>query len=105
MIIGHGGNILEAAKKAGCSTHQIIDMSSNTNPLGPLPGLMDHLLENLDSVTNLPEADARTAIGAFARFTGLNEGNILAGNGTTQFIYYIHMAVKPKKAQILGPTY
>ena len=42
MIRGHGGNIYEAAQAVGCSVDEIIDMSSNVNPLGPPPGLLAH---------------------------------------------------------------
>ncbi len=41
MISGHGGNTHEVKRQLGCSTSEIIDMSSNMNPLGPFPGLME----------------------------------------------------------------
>ncbi len=47
MIHGHGGNIFEIARQLGCSPEDIIDMSSNINPLGPPPGLMDYLKDHL----------------------------------------------------------
>jgi histidinol-phosphate/aromatic aminotransferase/cobyric acid decarboxylase-like protein len=56
MLGGHGGNIYEMARRHGCSQEQIIDMSSNINPLGPPPGLLDHLKANLLQLTRLPEA-------------------------------------------------
>jgi len=44
MIRGHGGNINDLARNIGCPTDDIIDMSSNTNPLGSAPGLLEHLM-------------------------------------------------------------
>jgi len=35
MINGHGGNIYDIAHRLGCAPSEIIDMSSNVNPLGP----------------------------------------------------------------------
>jgi len=80
-------------------------MSSNMNPLGPLPGLMDHLKEHMDAVLALPQADASDCVNAFARRYRVDPGKVLAANGTTQLIYEIPRALDTKKALILGPTY
>ena len=45
MIQGHGGNVAALAAQLGCRPEAIVDMSSNINPLGSLPGLIDHLLD------------------------------------------------------------
>ena len=58
MIHGHGGNVAALAQRIGCRTSDIIDMSSNVNPLGPPPALMDHLSEALGKVRRLPEVPA-----------------------------------------------
>ena len=105
MIIGHGGNIFEAAKLIGCKPTDIIDMSSNMNPLGPFPGLMAHLSEKLPSILALPQPDAYDCITAFAARNRVPPENVLVANGTTQFIYTLPRALKTKKALILGPTY
>jgi threonine-phosphate decarboxylase len=105
MIQGHGGNIYDVARKLGCKPFEIIDMSSNVNPLGPPPGLKEHLKENLDLITALPEVDAKEITNKFVHRYGLDPECVLAGNGTTQFIYAIPQALKTQKALILGPTY
>ena len=43
MIHGHGGNIFALANTLGCAIEDIVDMSSNINPLGAMPGLLAHL--------------------------------------------------------------
>ena len=48
MIQGHGGNVAALAAQLGCRPEAIIDMSSNINPLGTLPGLIDHLRERME---------------------------------------------------------
>jgi adenosylcobyric acid synthase len=40
---GTWGQRLRLAEQVGCRPEEIIDMSSNINPLGALPGLIDHL--------------------------------------------------------------
>ena len=71
MIKGHGGNIHELARELGCAPSDIIDMSSNINPLGPVPGLHEHLRENMDAVNALPEVDGGSLLEAFAGDLGI----------------------------------
>jgi len=105
MIIGHGGNIYKLAARLGCAPDEIIDMSSNVNPLGTMPGLVPFLKDNIQAIGRLPEADSGTSVNAFAVRYDLDPDLVLEGNGTTQFIYSIPQVLNTKKALILGPTY
>ena len=105
MITGHGGNIGEAAARAGLSIADITDMSSNTNPLGPMPGMLDYLKSSMECAVNLPEADSLTVVRAFAGMNNLDPAHVLAAGGTTQFIYSLPRIFLSGKALILGPTY
>lgn len=105
MIRGHGGDIYELARDLGCEPSDIIDMSSNINPLGPVPGLLEYLQQNLPVLNALPDVDGKSLVETFAADYDLPSENILAGNGTTQFIYASPLALGMKKAVILGPTY
>ena len=105
MITGHGGNIYQLAQQNGCKPEDIIDMSSNLNPLGPPPGLLEFLQENISVIKALPDAGAACLIEKFETVHGLEHGQVLAGHGTTEFIYSITKALQVKNALILGPTY
>lgn len=105
MIQGHGGNIAALAAELGCRPDEITDMSSNINPLGSVPGLIDHLRERMDRIRFLPEVDGHQAIQAIARLLGVAEERVLAGGGTTQFIYTACAALETRRALIVGPTY
>jgi len=105
MIQGHGGNVYELADRLGCLPSEIVDMSSNMNPLGPPPGLIAYLTEGMDRIHALPEADAGTSVEAFAGHCGITPERVLAGNGTTQFIYSLPQALETRRALIVGPTY
>ena len=59
MLRGHGGNRIELARQLDCSPGEIIDMSSNINPLGPPPGLIKYLKDHIDGVGKFPEVDSR----------------------------------------------
>ena len=105
MLNGHGGNIYDIAHRLGCLPSEIIDMSSNVNPLGPPRGLVDFLKDNLNVITALPEVDASLLLHSFANYYDVDPETVLAGNGSTQFIYSLPLALGTKRALILGPTY
>lgn len=105
MTFGHGGNILAAARQMKCSPSELVDMSSNINPLGPPPDLIDFLKANLETVTRLPEVDGEQTAAHFANYLGLNADRVLPGNGTTQFIHAIPQVLQSKNVLIVGPTY
>ncbi len=105
MIHGHGGNIREAAAALGCAPEEIVDMSSNINPLGPMPGLLDHLSGKIASVCSLPDVSAAGAAAAYAEWQGLAPDRVLAGAGTTAFLYQIPQALGFSSALVVGPTY
>lgn len=105
MIKGHGGDIYELARNLGCEPDDIIDMSSNINPIGPVPALIEYLRGNLMVLNVLPDVDGKGLVEAFADAYGLPAEMVLVGNGTTQFIFSAPLALEMKKAVILGPTY
>ncbi len=105
MSVGHGGNIYEIARQINCRPEEIIDVSSNINPLGPPPGLLEFLKENIEAITRLPEVDGREMTAHFADYLGIDPHRLLAGNGTTQFIHSLPGALKSRNTLILGPTY
>jgi len=105
MIKGHGGNIYDVARRLGCKPFEIIDMSSNVNPLGTPPGLMEYLKENLNLITALPEVDANEILNKFSHRYDIDSERVISGNGTTQFIYAIPQVLGTRKALIIGPTY
>ncbi len=105
MKRGHGGNIYQLARKIGCAPSEILDFSSNVNPLGPPPGLHAFLTERLAGITALPEVDAAGIRRAFSRRYAVDPDRVLAGNGTTQLIYSLPQALESRKALVLVPAY
>jgi threonine-phosphate decarboxylase len=105
MLKGHGGNRIELARQLGCLPQEIIDMSSNINPLGPPSGLIKYLKGHINAIGKFPEVDSREITAQFADQCHIDSDRVLAGNGTTQFIYALPQALGIKNALIVGPTY
>jgi threonine-phosphate decarboxylase len=105
MIQGHGGNLQKAARRLGVDVAEILDFSSNVNPLGPPDGLCEHLAASLDAIVRLPEVDALQAEAAFAGYHGLAAEQVIADSGTTQFIYALPAALEMRRVLVVAPTY
>ncbi len=105
MLKGHGGDIYELARELNCRTDTIIDMSSNVNPLGPMPEMMDFLRDRIGDITRLPEVNAKGIINLFAGALGVDPELVMTANGSTWFIHTIPLALKTRRALIIGPTY
>lgn len=101
----HGGDIISMAMQLGCGMDELIDLSSNLTPLGMPPGLRETLSEKLGEISFLPECDSETLVGLFAGKYGCKPQQVLAGNGTTEFIYAVPASVKSHRALIVAPTY
>lgn len=105
MILGHGGNKQKLADRLGCPADDIVDMSSNLNPLGPPERVHRVIRENIGAIHALPEPDGMSMSQGFARYHGIPVENVIPGNGTTFFIYTLPLALGVKKVLIAGPTY
>lgn len=101
----HGGDILSMAKQLGCGVGDLIDMSSNLTPLGMPRGLREALIDRLPEISFLPESGSENLVRLFARKYGCDPRQVLAGNGTTEFIYAVPAGVRSRRALIVAPTY
>jgi histidinol-phosphate/aromatic aminotransferase/cobyric acid decarboxylase-like protein len=103
--VTHGGNIIATARNLGCRPADLIDLSSNLNPLG-MPAVLRRLLaESIDEAGFLPETGSETLRQLFASRHRLSPGEVLVGNGTTEFIFAVPAALRPRNALIVAPTY
>ncbi len=105
MIQGHGGNKQNLADHLGCRVGDIIDMSSNLNPLGPPDRVLQLIREKICAIHSLPEPDGAAMARGFARYHNIDPQNVIPGNGTTFFIYTLPLALAARRVLILGPTY
>lgn len=101
----HGGNIREVAKRYGLKPEEIIDFSASINPLGMSQRAKKAVMDQLDSVLHYPEQFADTLNSQISDFHGIPKECVLSGNGSTELIYLIPRAFKPKRALIVVPTF
>ena len=101
----HGGNIREIAQKYGLEADKVLDFSSNCNPLGFPPGIRSLFQREAGTIRNYPDTSCPELVKALAPDNGVHEKNIIVGNGSTELIYLIPRALKPRTALIINPTF
>ncbi len=98
----HGGNIYEIKRRY---KKDVIDFSANINPLGLTENIKREFIRCYKLILHYPDPEAKDLIRQIAGYLGINAENILIGNGSTELIYLIAHAFKPKKALIPAPTF
>lgn len=105
MSFVHGGTIIATAKQRGIQVCDLIDMSSNLTPLGAVPGLEAVYYQAFTEVGCLPDASSETLRQVFAATFRCRLDEVIAGNGTTEFIYDLSVKVASSRIVIVNPTY
>lgn len=104
----HGGNIWRAAGQAGIDPAGIIDFSASINPFGPPPGVIEAIKNSISVIPPYPDPDCAELKLALAEYHGVSPDEVLAGNGSTEFIYLIPRVFTPhisKTALIIEPAF
>ncbi|NLM20917.1 MAG: threonine-phosphate decarboxylase [Peptococcaceae bacterium] len=99
----HGGDIYTAKDLTGNSN--IIDFSANINPLGLPPGVEEAVLAALPECQHYPDPFCRELIQALAAYEHVPRENVYCANGASEIIFRLALALKPKKALLLAPSF
>ena len=105
MILGHGGDIYGAARAIGCRPEDILDFSSNVNPLPLKHEFLRFLQDQLHSIRHLPEPDSLELRKKLASRYGIPPDNLLVGPGTTQWIFDLPGLFAMERVVVVVPTY
>lgn len=102
---GHGGDLDRAAQRWGKSEQELLDFSSNVNPLGPPSGLLEHLSAVLPEIVNYPTPQARLLRKELASFLSMSPERLLLGNGANELIHLLLLWLRPGRVWIPAPTF
>jgi threonine-phosphate decarboxylase len=99
--VEHGG---EAWRYLG--SKEILDFSSNVNPLGASPKVLRVLRESLRLVGFLPDSDSASVREAAAEYLGrpVKPSNIIVGNGSTELIHLFALTFVKRGEECLIPV-
>ena len=101
----HGGNLREAAQRFDLREKDLVDFSSNVNPLGPSRAARSAVKRCLDRLDRYPDPDAEELRKAIARYFGIRTGQVLCGGGSNGLIHLIPRAFRPRRVLIPRPTF
>ncbi|MEY8415857.1 histidinol-phosphate transaminase [Tissierella praeacuta] len=79
----HGGDLLSYE---GCYDGELIDYSSNINPLGPPKGLEKIIIDSFKNLEAYPDIKYRRLKDSVANYLNCNENNVIVGNGAVELI-------------------
>jgi histidinol-phosphate/aromatic aminotransferase/cobyric acid decarboxylase-like protein len=99
--IGHGGEIW---KYIG-SREEILDFSSNVNPLGPSRKVLRALRKSLSLISFLPDSNSSSVREAITEYLGrpIKPFNIIVSNGSTELIHLFALTFVNKGEECLIP--
>lgn len=101
----HGADIYSAAEKTGIKENNIIDFSSNINPLGMPESVKTAAVNSIAYSDRYPDINSRELIRDISKFESVPEGWIFAANGAAEAIYRIVFCLKPKKGLVTAPAF
>jgi len=104
-VAPHGGNVYEVARALGIKAADLLDFSANINPLGYPPGAVAAAAAAWGEMTHYPDRQCRNLQEALAAYHDLSPEEILVGNGSTELIYLVVRALRPRRALIVTPAF
>jgi L-threonine-O-3-phosphate decarboxylase len=104
-MIDHGGDVFEISNKIGISPNNIIDFSSNINPYGPPPKVIEVIKSSLHLIKYYPDKNYSKLRKAIANYVNLPCDNIIVGCGVTELIHSILTRFFKKSVVIPTPTF
>src|SRR5262245_30680366 len=101
----HGGEVERWAQSSGLAVREIFDFSASINPLGPPASARQAFIKSFGDVSRYPDPYGSKLKEALADHHEMNPSEILIGNGSTQLIYLLCTALRPRKSLIVGPAF
>lgn len=93
----HGGDVYRHP--------DVIDFSSNMNPLGTPGEVIRAARESMLCIANYPDVRCERLIRALGEAEQVPENWLICGNGAAELIFALAFALRPKKALLPAPTF
>lgn len=101
----HGGDVDAWARRAGIEAGEILDFSASINPLGPPTVARKVFQTSYREISRYPDPYGAELRQSLAKWHEFKPEEVLLGNGSTQLIYLLCAALRPRKALIAGPAF
>lgn len=101
----HGGNLRDFAERFELKQNEIIDFSSNVNPLSIPSSVRQIYFESTDELFRYPDPDADALRKEITRHFPVHISNILPGNGAVSLMGLAIRALTPRRTLIVEPCF
>lgn len=99
----HGGDIY--SQELSAAGKPFVDYSANINPLGIPNGVKNAIKNALRLCVNYPDPFCRKLAADTAKFLGVPKEYLFFGNGAADVLFRLALALRPRKALLLAPTF
>lgn len=82
----HGGNLIWAARLAGCPPDSLVDFSASISPLGPPISVLKAIQSEFPNLVRYPEPEYLLLRRQIAEYHGIDPDWILPGNGSAELL-------------------
>ncbi len=103
--IEHGGNLRGFAERYQISENQILDFSSNINPLGIPDSVRRLYLESAAELSRYPDPTCTELCDEITKHFSIRSKNVIAGNGSMSLLGLAIRALAPRRALIIEPCF
>ena len=93
--VSHGG------KNSKNLDSDVLDFSSNVNPLGCPKSVKNQLKANITKIEDYPDFDSDLLLSSLKKYTKFEKSNIVVGNGAVELIYNFCSAFMSKNSKVL----
>ncbi|UCE83028.1 MAG: threonine-phosphate decarboxylase [Deltaproteobacteria bacterium] len=101
----HGGDPERELKRFGIDAREVLDFSVNVSPLG-VPAEVKAIWNELwQEIGHYPSVDGQGVVRYYQERFGLDSTRVLAGNGSTEFIYLTPRALALRKVVVINPSF
>ncbi len=101
----HGGRVYEAARRWNVDPAEVVDFSSNINPLGPPQGVLAEIENSFAPINLRSYPDAHSFVVALAEKHRLMPDEIVVGSGVASLMFAVMRAVLPTRVAVLEPAF
>ena len=101
----HGGRVYEAARRWNVDPAEVVDFSSNINPLGPPQRVLAEIRNSSAPTALRSYPDAHLFVTALAKKRDVMPDEIVVGSGVASLIFAVMHAVLPRRVAVLEPAF
>ncbi len=98
----HGADPYRASRHYGIDAADFLDFSTNVNPLGPPASALDAARQALVRADRYPDPLNEALKQALTGFCGVPAERLFVGNGSTELIYHLLLALAPARVCVAG---